>query len=328
MKSIEKSVEFLGICPSEEDEILKHIESCGRRCYKSEHKIDYENRSFEKFYTMLLNHGHVSAIEHSNIVVEFSCDTVDQLETLFSSFLGSALTQMSFFRVMPLEADCTLTVSGNIRAWNEFFERKFWFCLYKETGEFLAEKYPIVFAKIPGYLEKCLEERAAVPEVEEDREAVGDVTMRIVSKEEQENSLSVYEQFDIPIFTFAVYTDRGISHEIVRHRVLSFSQESTRYVNYKNRGIEFVHWDVPEELLGQYVDTLDHIEEMYIKLIEAGVKPQFARNILPNATKTEIAISGRLSGWDHFIDLRSSSAAHPDIQFVSNCISEALYGTP
>ena len=324
MEIREKVVEYLGMCPSNEEEMLKHIEVCGRRCYKSEHRIDYEARSFEKFYKMLIGNGHVSAIEHSNVVLEISCEEVDAFEIVYSHFVQSALTQMAYFRVMPLYDDLKITISGNVRAWNEFLMRTWWFAPYKEVAEFLHSQYPIVFSKVPEYLETNLPERENVPELEDELAACGEITMRIVPDYELQLNFDVYDQFDIPIYTFVAYTDRGISHEIVRHRVLSYSQESTRYVNYKSKGIQLIDWPVPESLRDQYATVMAQVEGLYNDLITAGVKPQFARNVLPNATKTEIAMSGRMSGWSHFVDLRESAAAHPDIRFIAEYVKDML----
>ncbi len=324
MEIMEKAVEYLGMCPSNEDEMLKHIEVCGRRCYKSEHKIDHNARSFEKFYKMLLNNGHMSAIEHSNVVIEIGCESIDAFEIMYSHFVQSALTQMAYFRIMPIYGDLKIIISANVRAWNEFLMRKWWFAPYKEVAEFLLSEYPIVFSKVPQYLETNLPERANVPELEDDLAACGEFTMRVVPDQEMLLNFDVYDEFDIPIYTFIAYTDRGISHEIVRHRVLSYSQESTRYVNYKSNGIQLINWPVPEKLLGQYNDVMSRVEELYNNLITEGVKPQFARNVLPNSMKTEIAMSGRISGWSHFVDLRDSDAAHPDIRFIARYVKETL----
>ena len=118
--------------------------------------------------------------------------------------------------------------------------------------------------------------------------------------------------------------DRGVSHEIVRHRVMSFAQESTRYCNYsKNKfgqELTFIEpaWEFPSSNI---VNTRERFEAMlgeaeanYMELITLGFKPQEARAILPNALKTEIVVTGFIDDWKHFFELRCDSAAHPDIR--------------
>ena len=118
--------------------------------------------------------------------------------------------------------------------------------------------------------------------------------------------------------------DRGVSHEIVRHRVMSFAQESTRYCNYSKdkfgQELTFIEpsWEFPSSNI---VNTRERFEAMlkeaeanYMELITLGFKPQEARAVLPNALKTEIVVTGFIDDWKHFFELRCSNAAHPDIR--------------
>ena len=121
--------------------------------------------------------------------------------------------------------------------------------------------------------------------------------------------------------------DRGVSHEIVRHRGLygiSYAQESTRYCNYSkskfNNELTFIEpsWEFPPSNI---VNTKERFEAMlgeaeanYMELITLGFKPQEARAILPNALKTEIVVTAFIDDWKHFFELRCSNAAHPDIR--------------
>ena len=128
--------------------------------------------------------------------------------------------------------------------------------------------------------------------------------------------------------------DRGISHEIVRHRVMSFAQESQRYVGYdKERfGNEIVfvkpHWyDEEFPACLTWIESLKDAEKKYMELREAGLKPQDARGVLPNATKTEIVVTGFESDWEHFFDLRANGttgAPHPDIKKLAVELQEKL----
>ena len=118
--------------------------------------------------------------------------------------------------------------------------------------------------------------------------------------------------------------DRGVSHEIVRHRVMSFAQESTRYCNYsKNKfgqELTFIEpaWEFPSSSIvntrERFEAMLEEAETNYMELITLGFKPQEARAILPNALKTEIVVTGFIDDWKHFFELRCDNAAHPDIR--------------
>lgn len=129
--------------------------------------------------------------------------------------------------------------------------------------------------------------------------------------------------------------DRGVSHEFVRHRVMSFAQESTRYCNYSKdkfgNELTFIQpcWldDERLKLYGPYhtvirdkspesifIANLNNAERDYLDLIGLGWKPQEARAVLPNSLKTELVVTGFVSDWNHFFDLRArgtTGAPHP-----------------
>lgn len=118
--------------------------------------------------------------------------------------------------------------------------------------------------------------------------------------------------------------DRGVSHEIVRHRLASYTQESTRYCNYtkgKFGGeiavIEPCFWSQDDEKYKVWKQTIEQIELAYNKLIELGATPQEARSILPNSLKTEIVVTMNLREWRHFFTMRTSQAAHPQMREIA-----------
>lgn len=118
--------------------------------------------------------------------------------------------------------------------------------------------------------------------------------------------------------------DRGVSHEFVRHRVFSFAQESTRYCNYSkdkfNNELTFIKpaWfdneraKDDESLECRFIDSIDSSSIDYFSLLQLGLNPQEARAVLPNATKTELVMTGFESDWKGFFKLRCSTSAHPD----------------
>ncbi len=131
--------------------------------------------------------------------------------------------------------------------------------------------------------------------------------------------------------TVRIICDRGVTHEIVRHRIASYSQESTRYCNYCNDrfGNEltfiepcFFSSDSEEDKKNKqiWLDTMSMIEKNYNMLIENGARPEEARAILPNSLKTEIVVTMNLRAWRHFFKLRTDKSAHPQIREISNMI--------
>ena len=125
--------------------------------------------------------------------------------------------------------------------------------------------------------------------------------------------------------TFRVVCDRGISHEIVRHRIASFSQESTRYCNYGSRGGEIKIVEslgIPENVIQRRTRIMELVEEEYLLEIKEGLAPQVARDILPTYLKTEIVWTANFREWRHVMRLRKSKAAHPKIRIIAGLILE------
>jgi len=131
--------------------------------------------------------------------------------------------------------------------------------------------------------------------------------------------------------SFRIITDRGITHEIVRHRIASYSQESTRYCNYGKekfgKEITVIQPSGIADQTEQYVlwsSAMRACERAYFNLIDAEIAPQFARSVLPICLKTEIIMTCNFREWRHFLKLRLAKAAHPDIQVIAKQIWEQL----
>lgn len=126
---------------------------------------------------------------------------------------------------------------------------------------------------------------------------------------------------------FEFICNRGVSHEFVRHRVFSFGQESQRYCNYSKdkygNQITFVEpsWlDKCKDLMGWSVWSrhMESCQDNYFQLLQQGKKPQEARGVLPNDTKTELCMTGFESDWEAFFRLRCATDAHPEAQYLAN----------
>ena len=120
-----------------------------------------------------------------------------------------------------------------------------------------------------------------------------------------------------------VVCDRGISHEIVRHRLCAFSQESTRYANYaKDKfGQEITvirpfFWATGSEAYDTWKNQMESAERAYLNLIAGGASAQEARSVLPNSLKTEIVMTANMREWRHIFKLRCAGASHPQIRQV------------
>lgn len=125
--------------------------------------------------------------------------------------------------------------------------------------------------------------------------------------------------------------DRGVTHEIVRHRIASYSQESTRYCNYSKdkfgNELTFIRpcfWADDSEEYAIWKQAMEEIEKTYVKLISLGAKPEEARSILPNSLKTEIVCTMNLREWRHFFRLRTAERAHPQIREISVALLDEL----
>jgi len=136
----------------------------------------------------------------------------------------------------------------------------------------------------------------------------------------RQNHLSVIEHISA---TIKLICDRGISHEIVRHRLCSFSQESTRYCNYSKSSfdnqitvIKPFFFEEGTDKYQAWESAMRYAESVYFDLIDVGATPQEARTVLPNSLKTELYITANMREWRHIFDLRCSKASHPQMRQI------------
>jgi thymidylate synthase (FAD) len=158
------------------------------------------------------------------------------------------------------------------------------------------------------------------------------------------------------MLTVRFITNRGVTHELVRHRLAAFSQESTRYVNYEKKGLVVirpvwchrlplgrydgelgaldygVNWEQREEVTGytdvdEWLYALHASESAYLRLLELDWRPEQAREVLPNSTKTEIVMTANAREWRHIFGLRTAPAAHPEMRRIMIPLLEELKTT-
>jgi thymidylate synthase (FAD) len=130
---------------------------------------------------------------------------------------------------------------------------------------------------------------------------------------------SVIEHFS---FTVKFITDRGVSHEIVRHRLASYSQESSRYCNYGNsdNGCTFIKplfRNTDSIKYENWLKAISQTESAYLALLSTGATAQEARSVLPNSLKTEVIMTANLREWRHFFKMRADKPAHPQMREIA-----------
>lgn len=261
--------------------VYKQIERVGRVCYKSEDKITED--SAKPFVDRMIKSGHGAMLEHGTVYLCIRKEGNESLEV--DRYLMNPYSKIAF-RQFYNSRDMEIYITTNLRVLveNNWLKDLEYIC---EPTEFHERRVTVHFV--------C---------------------------------------------------DRGVSHEFVRHRVMSFAQESTRYCNYSKDKFgneltfikpcwldiptgQYVYWDgdwcdvdkmkiqLPE---GEHKDidaflwTLNNAETHYTLLINSGWKPQEARAVLPNSLKTELVVTGFISDWNHFFDLRArgtTGAPHP-----------------
>ena len=265
MRIIEPSTEIIEQNPGLEG-LYKHIELCGRTCYKSEDKITED--SAKKFVDTIIKSGHGSVLEHGTIYLAIPMTTyAPDAINIYRDNAYSKVNDCNEFIFTDKYGNkvAAWCVTTNLRVLVEND------CL--EDLEFLCEPT------------KYHEKRAAVKFI----------------------------------------CSRGISHELVRHKVFSFSQESQRYCAYNKEKfggeITFIKpiWyeqkeDIDTSNYPDYGYSLLYAENRYLDLLEQGLKAQEAREVLPNSTKTEVIMTGFTSDWLHFFKLRTDKAAHPEMR--------------
>lgn len=300
--------------PHTQAEILKHIERCGRVCYKSEDKITED--SAQQFVTNIIKRGHEAVLEHGSLCVRMP------QSIKYNSILPAMETGRWYaMAIFGMECCCeggtpyrnylrffydddnSPVISGNVRAWRAFFE-----ACRKLFVEIPREFHPLIQLN-PVLLGQFL------PDVVKGT----DTTAYVMWPERLCTSARLVHQDVSVLFT----VDRGISHEIVRHRPASYCQESTRYCDYSvgrfGGEITVIEPKALRHTPGYkiWMDSCKRAETAYFDLLDCGCSPQEARGVLPNSLKTEIVMTANLAEWRHFFRLRTSRAAHPQMREVA-----------
>ncbi len=281
MKFVEQSATIM---PPYDDPI-KHIERCGRIAYKSKDKITED--SANKFVQMIVKRGHLSVIEHAHI--NFHTGLVN-----FLAFEDHPTNQDTKFFYINRD---TNFISGNYRAFYEYFIKN----PYQSLDLFakLNKVAPVIFGHLFEQMPNKITQQAQ-PEY-----------FFIATNDDIEDQDKPYAIYHSVHFV----TNRGISHELVRHRPVAITQESTRYCNYKNQEIQFIKQDFDNAIQAKTYRTscITSVCD-YNNMINYGASPQIARDVLNHGLKTELIMTTNLAEWHHILRLRCSKQAHPQMQ--------------
>ena len=271
----------------DDNRLYQRIELCGRVCYKSEDKIT--ETSALNFVKKICVNNHGSVLEHYTFVFKVN-------EGYYNTLKNASLKFFDFTNITyPI-------VSFNLRAFLNYYNLDNNFEVLLPIISYLSEVYPDLFNK------------PSVDFVNQELEEIKNLFS--LSDEERD----IHQKVSIKIIT-----DRGVTHELVRHRLASFSQESTRYCNYSkdkfNKEITVIKpSDISEELYQVWEKSMLEAEQSYFNMIDNGATPQLARSVLPNSLKTEIVTTASIKEWKLIFELRCAPQAHPDIRVIMNQI--------
>lgn len=311
MKVIEPSCSIV-LQPESTVGKLEHIERIGRICYKSESKM--ADGTAEKFIANAITRGHESILEHANLIVETNVGGYRSIE-LIVRHASHRFNFRSFLRFTDTNA---YLISGNARAWRD---------LFKVVGDHPGE------IALPSGIKCLVEDNPVLFGEWMDRDEMYFKVPYMFRQIRQSDLLTSGEKAAHSVATFIFVCDRGVSHELVRHRVMSFTQESTRYCNYSKGQfggeITVIRPFFFDTGIGNASNSLvyeewkrscERAERAYMKLLEYGATPQQARTVLPNSLKTEIVMTGNYREWRHFFELRAcdkTGPAHPQMKQVA-----------
>jgi thymidylate synthase (FAD) len=272
------------------------IESCGRICYKSEGKIT-EN-SAGPFIENILKRGHNSVSEMAVLTLQIDYDSKSVAERFFEGI-------PKYFAIDHIDKQ-RLLITGSVRAFRELYKEQATQKMAKAIAAFLGERYPLFFFDLlpkNGWRPQSGISIVKVPLPQVDKMAV---------------DLLIRHRY----VAVKIITNRAVTHEIVRHRPVSYLQESQRYCRYDQDqfGSEvtfikpmFYNEGTPEYDL--WCKAMEDTEAIYLKLLESSTA-QAARTVLPNSCKTEIIVFANLIEWLHIFKLRTAPGAEPSMREI------------
>lgn len=292
------------------------IERVGRVCYKSENKI--EDGSAIKFVKSMVKSTHTAMLEHSNVILLIS-------QELYAELI-KATAEMWNLRLQFTNKNIAI-VSGSLTAWRNVYD-------YFDSGQ------KFYFHPIFGTLMAVAD--YLFPDVLYAEHQNGSPDALIITESALKEILYYYPDEIMKHVTHTVLftCDRGVSHELVRHRIASFAQESTRYCNYSrdkyNNELTYIQPDAffadenemyKSEYYSKWKEECLNAEDKYISLIELGVPTDMARGVLNNSLKTDIVVTATEKEWQHIINVRlkgTTGRVHLQMKQIMSLIKHDL----
>jgi len=274
----------------------EQIEHCGRVCYKSEDRISPDSAG--PFIKGIIKRGHESVLEMGQIVTEVVVDSESTIHRFFERI-------PRFCQVDKLERKRYL-LSGNPRVFRDLARGHRDLKVVKAISKLLAECYPVLFSDlIPAH--------GWIPQ--------DGIVVRLLTPKEIDQ-LSIKQLIRHRALLVDLIVNRAVTHELVRHRIASYLQESQRYCRYDEARfggeVVFIRPCFFKEGSDEYqlwLDAMSRTEKIYMELLKTS-SPQAARTVLPNSCKTEIMVHATLEEWMHILRLRASKAADPSMREI------------
>ncbi len=276
------------------EDICTHIERCGRTCYKSENLIT--NETAVPFITGILKSGHESVIEHANVIFSMPLNEANRIICEMRDIRG---LNVSIERDDKTNND-VIVVSGNMRAFRDLARQ------YDVHDFLLCIGNPLFYIK----------------------EKAGCIFTGLTIEGVQKSRFSELHNYA----TTHSVCDVGAYKDVTRHRLASFSIESTRYCNYSKGkfGSELTmlapcNIEEDSEMYRIWLHAMEMIEQAYMKMAALGAKGDQLRMLLPHSSKADMIMTANIAEWKHIFALRCHTAAHPSVRVVMKMILEKLY---
>lgn len=304
---VEPGFEF--IPPPDETNYLEFLELCTRVCYKSEGYI--KPGSAEKLMNKVVKaYEHYSVTEHANCIIRINMNIAEDTQESCDEYLKLFNeTLRNFYENSMLRAEKELNglnmiVSGNVRMWLDWLKKITHIMGF--DGDLKSNIQHLLHQKWPFFFNKAYHKDISKPLSS---------NMQLIDENPITNydNLSQYDMEKHMTLTCKIIGDRTMSHQLVRHRMGAYSQESQRYCNYGKKGFQLIMpptiANASESARFAWLEQVKCNFKLYQGLMkEEKIPPEDARSILPNCTKTEVVTTYTLDQWKHLFEHRGHNS--------------------
>lgn len=286
---------------------LDIIEQAAGVCYDKSTKRSKEAQ--RKFLSGLIEKGHLSPFEHGRVAIQIPKAVFRNALVVTNQVIFNHRHWISYVNILE-ETDASVVLGFNYRSIIEYLSGRY----YKETT--IDEIFLLAIERTKRVGLSTVVDRIFTAAM-----VYSELIEWLYVPTDYTHLLSYKKVHDFQPLTFKITTDRGISHELVRHRTFAITQLSTRYVSHEKQGVLY---QVPSTINSHYYKKLLRkfaklSHKFYKKLMP--LTPQIARCVLPTMTSTTLYMTGYKHEWEHFVYLRASVSAHPDIRKIANIIN-------